>query len=247
MSLSIRIGNFLYNNAFALYKPLYGLFKKRQDAFEISLLHRYLKQGSVVVDIGANIGFYAKIISRIVGPFGKVYCFEPDEKNFMRLTSTTATLENVVLVNKAVGEKTEKLKIYLSMELNVDHRTYEPEEYERTEEIDAVSLDDFLTPGTHVDMIKMDIQGFEMSAIRGMTRTIADNPRIIILSELWPYGLRQAHSSVMEYVDFLHKIGMTIKLVEKEGLKELDNETVKSIAGLGKEHFYNIVATRTDV
>src|SRR5687767_10087364 len=155
MSFSIRLGNFLYNNAFFAYKPLYKLFKLRQDAFEIGLLKQHVKPGSVVVDIGANIGFYATLLSEMVGPKGKVHCFEPDQKNFAYLREYVNGLQNVIPSNKAVGPRTEKLKIYTSKDLNVDHRTYEPEEFGRALEIDAISLDDYFEPGTRVDLIKM--------------------------------------------------------------------------------------------
>ena len=142
MSFSIKLGNFLYKNAFGLYKPMYKLFKNKQDAFEIELLKKHIKQNDIVLDIGANIGFYATILSDIVGEKGLVHCFEPDSKNFEHLKKTTADFKNIKINNKAVGPKTEKLKIYTSKNLNVDHRTYKPEEYDKEIEIDAVSIEE---------------------------------------------------------------------------------------------------------
>ena len=178
MSFSIKLGNFLYKNAFSLYKPMYKLFKNKQDAFEIELLKKHIKQNDIVLDIGANIGFYATILSDIVGEKGLVHCFEPDSKNFEHLKKTTADFKNIKINNKAVGPKTEKLKIYTSKNLNVDHRTYKPEEYDKEIEIDAVSIDDHLASNPKVDLIKMDIQGFEMQAIQGM-QTILDKNKDI--------------------------------------------------------------------
>ena len=56
-SLSIALGNFLYKNLFPIYKITYKAFKQKQDAFEISLMQKYIRQGDTVLDIGANIGF----------------------------------------------------------------------------------------------------------------------------------------------------------------------------------------------
>jgi FkbM family methyltransferase len=175
MSFSIKLGNFLYKNAFSVYKPMYALFKQKQDAFEIALLKKHIKPNDIVLDIGANIGFYAKILSAIVGEKGLVHCFEPDIKNFNYLKKAISGLTNVKINNKAVGSKTEKINIYTSKNLNVDHRTYKPEEYDMEIEIDAVSIDDYLHQNTKVDFIKMDIQGFEMNAIQGMLKVLEKN------------------------------------------------------------------------
>lgn len=249
MSFSIKLGNFLYNNAFGLYKPMYAAFKNRQDAFEIDLLKKYIHKNDKVLDIGANIGFYATILSDIVGDKGSVYCFEPDVKNFNYLKKAVAGHANIVINNKAVGPKTETLKIYTSKNLNVDHRTYKPEEYDQEIEIDAVSIDDYLLsqPAKKIDFIKMDIQGFEMQAIQGMQKTLEANEHIQLISEFWPYGLRKAGSSVSDYFNFLTSKGFNCYLLEKKALQKLDAAKVKSLEPLGEAHYFNIFATRAHV
>ena len=82
---SLAIGHFLYKNVFPVYNILYPIFKKWQDAYEIELLKRFIKKGDTVLDIGANIGFYAEILSDLVGPAGKIYSFEPDPQNLKHL------------------------------------------------------------------------------------------------------------------------------------------------------------------
>ncbi len=247
MSFSIKLGNFLYNNAFGLYKPMYKLFKNKQDAFEIELLKKHIKQNDTVLDIGANIGFYATILSDIVGEKGVVHCFEPDSKNFEHLKKTTADFKNIKINNKAVGPKTEKLKIYTSKNLNVDHRTYKPEEYDKEIEIDAVSIDDHLASNPKVDFIKMDIQGFEMQAIQGMQTILDKNKDIKLISEFWPYGLKKSGSSVSEYFNFLDDNGFNCYLLNKNSMQKLDIEKVQALEKMGEEHYFNIFAKRSNV
>ncbi len=247
MSFSIKLGNFLYKNAFGLYKPMYRMFKNKQDAFEIDLLKKHIHKNATVLDIGANIGFYAIILSDIVGEKGLVHCFEPDAKNFEHLKKTTAAFKNIKINNKAVGPRTEKLKIYTSKNLNVDHRTYKPEEYEQEIEIDAVSIDDHLASNPKVDFIKMDIQGFEMQAIQGMQTILEKNKDVKLISEFWPYGLRKAGSSLTDYFIFLVSKGFTCYLLEETSLLKLTAEKVKSLEPLGEEHYFNIFATRNNV
>jgi len=247
MSFSIRLGNLLYNRAFFAYQPLYTLFKHRQDRPEIELLKKVVKPGAVVADIGANIGFYAKILAKLCGNAGEVHCFEPDRINFRHLAAAMGGLENVTINHKAVAANSGKLKIYLSKELNVDHRTYEPEEYDHTEEIDAISLDDYFEAGTRVDVIKMDIQGFEMQAIQGMSRVLSENREIVIISEFWPYGLHKAGSTATEYYQRLAGLGFKVQILRNGSPEPLSAGDLAEMEDLGKEHYFNIIASRKGV
>lgn len=244
MSFSIQLGNFLFRNAYAVYKPMYIAFKNRQDKFEINILKKNIQKGDTVIDIGANIGFYTKILSELVGEKGMIHAFEPDKTNFERLLSYCVACKNVKLNNKAIGPKTEKLKIYTSKMLNVDHRTYKPEEYEEEIEIDAVNLDEYLAGKEKVDFIKMDIQGFEMSAIKGMEQTLKANPNIKLITEFWPHGLKLTGSSGIEYFNYLVSLGFTCYLMENEHLEELNAEKVNELNKMGEKHYYNIFAQR---
>jgi FkbM family methyltransferase len=164
-ALSIKLGDFLYKNAFPVYNLIYPIFKKNQDKHEIALLNKYIKKGDVVLDIGANIGFYTKILSELVGETGKIYAFEPDKKNFSHLEKNAGDLTNVDLINKAVSDKTGTITLYQSDLLNVDHKTYETADFTSKTEIDCVAMDDII-PNKKVDFIKIDIQGFEYFAFK---------------------------------------------------------------------------------
>jgi len=243
-SFSIKLGNFLYKNAYPLYKSMYSVFKNKQDASEIALLKKHIKPGQTILDVGANIGFYAKILSQLTGPNGKVHCFEPDATNFQHLKVETAGLTNIVINNKAVGPKTEKIKIYTSKNLNVDHRTYKPEEYDREIEIDAISMEDYFDVNVKVDFIKIDIQGFEMEAMKGMHTLLKANHHIKMISEFWPYGLRKAGSSVSDYYNFLKNMNFNIELLKEDKLEPLSLEKVQQLEPLGEEHYFNIFVYR---
>jgi FkbM family methyltransferase len=252
-SLSIALGNFLYKNLFPLYKITYKAFKKKQDSFEISLMKKYIKPNDTVLDIGANIGFYAEILSEIVGEKGKVHCFEPDVTNFNHLKNRCQKLTNVQINNKAVSDKTEVIKIYTSKQLNVDHRTYKPDDYDQEIDIDAIAIDDYLffnldsaQSDKEINFIKMDIQGFEMSAVKGMTKTL-QTPHLKLLSEFWPYGMRKAGTSILEYYTLLKHYNFYIYLIENNQLIELTEEKVKTFLDLPETTYMNIFASKDRV
>lgn len=226
---------------------MYFVFKNRQDKFEIELLKKHLSKGDIVLDIGANIGFYSRILSEIVGNTGKIHCFEPDKINYERLQINCADLQNVILNQKAVGPKTEKLKIYTSKTLNVDHRTYKPDEFDEVFEIEAVNIDEYLGNINQVNFIKMDIQGFEMSAVKGMEKTLDSNAEIKLISEFWPYGLKKAGSSAMDYYNFLIQKKFHCYMIEGEKLTKITEAMVNKLQNMSEEHYYNIFATRKEL
>jgi len=167
----------------------------------------------VVIDIGANIGFYTIIFSE-VNSKNIVYSFEPDINNFKILQKNIQKIKNshIFLENLAVGNKTKQIKLYRSPLINVDHQTYDSGENRQYELVKCIKLDDYFPKNTKIDFIKIDTQGYDYYSIRGCKRIIKDNPNIKILGELWPYGLFKSGSSVNEYLQFLKKLGFTIKI-----------------------------------
>lgn len=228
VSLVRGIGNKIYDHAFPIYRLCYRTFKAYADREEQQLLKRILSPGSVVVDAGANIGIYSQFLSYCVGPTGVVHSFEPSPENFKRLQSATRKLANVHLCQAAVGECSGRSKLYVSDKLNVDHRTYATEGDSRCAvPIDIVALDDYFKPGQRVDLIKMDIQGYELHALRGTSRVLADNCSAKLLLEFWPYGLEQAGASWLELIDTLRTRNMSISQITNYGLVPFRADSVR--------------------
>jgi len=235
------VGNKVYEHAFPIYRPLYGAYKGYADRAERQLLRRTLSPGDVAVDVGANIGIYTQLLSRWVGPTGLVHSFEPSPENFGRLQSATRKLANVRLSQSAVGESSRRTTLYVSDKLNVDHRAYLTEGDSRhTVPIEMTALDDYFKPGERVDLIKMDIQGYELHALRGASRVLADNPGIKLLFEFWPYGLKQAGASWVELIAFLEQKGMCIRQLSSAGLVPLRSASAMESTGL----YVNLFASR---
>ncbi len=219
ISLLRGIGNRAYEHAFPIYRLCYRAFKAYADRAERQLLKRILSAGDVVVDAGANIGIYSQFLARCVGATGIVHSFEPSPENFKRLQSATRKLASVRLSQAAVGEFSERARLYLSDKLNVDHRTYMTEEESRhTVPIDIIALDDYFKPSQRVDLIKMDIQGYELHALRGASRVLADNSDLKLLVEFWPYGLKQAGVNWVELLDALQNKNMLVSEITNRGL-----------------------------
>lgn len=228
VSLLRGVGNRVYDHAFPIYTLCYRAFKAYTDRAERKLLRSILFAGAVVVDAGANIGVYSQFLSRCVGPAGVVHSFEPSPENFRRLQSATRKLANVRLCQAAVGECSGRSKLYVSDQLNVDHRTYETEGNSRPAvQIDVIALDDYFKPGQRVDLIKMDIQGYELHALRGTNRVLADNPTAKLFLEFWPYGLDQAGANWLELIDTLRTKNLSVSKITNHGLVPFRSDSVR--------------------
>jgi FkbM family methyltransferase len=218
-SLFYRVGNQFYKYVFPIYRPLYAAYKAYTDRAERQLLRKILFPGAVVVDAGANVGIYSQFLSHCVGPSGVVHSFEPSPENFKRLRAATRKLSNVRVSQVAVGQHSGKSNLYISDKLNVDHRTYPAAgSSRRCIPTEMVALDDYFRAGERVDLIKMDIQGYEVHALRGAKRILNENPEIKLLLEFWPSALEQAGAGSWELVEMLMGFGMDIMLVRGGGL-----------------------------
>ena len=227
VSLLRSVGNKFYQHAFPIYRPLYASYKAYTDRAERRLLREVLFPGAVAVDAGANIGIYSLYFARCVGPAGAVYSFEPSPENFSRLRSATRRFSNVHVSQVALGERSGHSALYLSDRLNVDHRTYSTEQSgRRVIQIEMVALDEYFKPGQRVDLIKMDIQGYELHALRGAGRVLADNPAAKLIVELWPYGLKQAGTIWIDLIDALKSNNMTVSEITTHGLVPLRFDSI---------------------
>lgn len=238
-SFSIKLGDFLYKNVFPVYNVIYPYFKRRQDKQEIALMKKYIQTGDVVLDIGANIGFYTKILSELVGENGKVYAFEPDKTNYGYLMENAGHLKNVVFFNKAVSDKTGKITLYHSDLLNVDHKTYATENYTSTTEIDCVAIDD-VVPDHKVDFIKIDIQGFEYFAFKGMENVFAKMENLKIVTEFYPYGIKKSGVSSTDFINLLLQYNFKISTIEEQGLVSFNMENIALYENKEKDTYLNL-------
>lgn len=217
------------------------------EPFETELFKKEILKGEVVLDIGANIGYYTLIAAKLVGENGKVFAFEPDPSNFAILQKNVEMngYKNVILVQKAVSNETGKLRLYLCEDNKADHRIYDSHDGRKFIEIEAVRLDDyFKNYNGKVDFIKMDIQGGEGGAIQGMLLLLQKNKNVKIVTEFWPIGLRRFGIEPEEYLKVLIKHGFRLYHINEQK-RRLEPITINEVMQMcPDEKFTNLLSIK---
>jgi len=181
---------------------------------EHELLGRLCRPGMRAVDIGANIGFHALTMAGGVGPSGSLLAFEPEPRvaGCLEANLERNGFEWARVIRAAVAEQSGETTLWVSAANRGDssccHAAGDGRDVSMT--VPRVALDDVVEKGTSVDVLKMDVQGGEVSALKGMPRVLAESPRLNMLIELWPQGLEDAGSSTHEALGLLKEHGLAL-------------------------------------
>ena len=238
-----RLANILFSRGYPLYRPLYSGWKAFADRDERRFLRAVLKPGMTVVDVGANIGIYTRFFAREIGSTGRVHAFEPAQQNFLRLEAAVRGLGNAVANHAAVGERSGTTTLFLSDRLNVDHRTFDSGDGRAGVAVKQVALDDYFPAATRVDVMKVDVQGFELQVLQGARRLMTENAGVTILMEFWPYGLAQASTRPCDLIHFARALGFSVRPISSTSSPSIEQMLA---APRALESYWNIVLARSD-
>lgn len=149
-----------------------------------------VKPGMVVLDVGANIGFYTIQIAQLVGKSGCVIAFEPNPSlvSELQMNIRLNGLENVLVENMALSDKPGELDFYFPEEGAESHgslRSNNTFKVRHVKKIVADTLDNVLNRLNiaHVDFMKVDVEGAEMLVFMGAARLFSRSNKPVIIFE----------------------------------------------------------------
>ncbi|MBI3231788.1 MAG: FkbM family methyltransferase [Candidatus Doudnabacteria bacterium] len=209
-------------------------------------LKKILKPGMTFLDIGAHVGYFALEASELVGGSGRIYAFEPEEKNFMllRRNADINQYKNIVPNNLAASNKNRNLKIFLS-EDSGRHTTKKNLifRYKTVKTIKAITIDYFCSKNKirNVDAIKLDVEGGEPEALDGMKNTIRKNKNLKMIVEYSPENFSANGDTPGKFMGRLASLGFRkFFLLDKNEIKETDANKILEL----KKGVYNILAEK---
>jgi len=214
----------LDNSCLMQWYVFWGLTDKTRDS-----LYSLIRPGDVVLDVGTNVGETLLNFARLVGPNGRVYGFEPDERNFKNVPRNTGLnyFKNVRVFNLGVSDRKETLKLFRvdphNRGMNRILSETEAAEFDDFTTIEVNTLDNVIAENAleKIDVMKIDIEGYEMHALRGAERLLStQKPKLFI--EVGYTRLLKNGTSPNEMVSFLHSFGYVVRHSETD---ELIDET----------------------
>jgi FkbM family methyltransferase len=212
--------------------------------YEKSTVRTYttlIKSGDCVLDVGANIGAHTLQFAQLVGDSGKVIAFEPTDYAFAKLQmniglnprlSPRIIAHQMMLI--ASGEKPEDShpEIYSSWPLTANKDVHPSHQGKKmsTSMAKAISLDEYVKSNNmeKVDVIKIDVDGFEYNVLHGSTSLIQRFKPIIIM-ELCPYLLKETEHTMKDILDIFESVHYRIKEMNTGKILPMDPDKLHSL------------------
>jgi FkbM family methyltransferase len=167
----------------------FNLFFKRYAEIEPQITSNvlsFIKPGSLIFDIGANIGYYTIYFSYLAGS-GKIVSIEPDPYNleYLKKNVEKNDLKNVEIVAKAASYKGGIAKIFIDKTTgrttSLERDAWHPNSVEIIEDsVSTITLDDLSRKYGFPDIIKCDVEGHEISVFKGGEATLSHRPVIFV-------------------------------------------------------------------
>jgi len=203
----------------SLFYTAYDLYKSLLEAGDIRPLRHFVVSGGVVIDIGANVGFFTKRFAMWVSDGGFVIAVEPEAHNFDQLMRTLEKSDTTRVVRVFQGVAAEQSGT-LKLAINPIH----PGDHKISSEgvnVEAFTIDGLVAMerATRVCLIKIDVQGAEERVLQGARATIQrDYPAIYL--EVDDDALQRMGSSAVRVTTWLSDLGYLIRQLEKGSLSE---------------------------
>ncbi len=145
----------------------YGIYEEQ----ELTWICKYVRPGMTILDIGANVGFFAAILSRWVGNSGRVFAFEPSPYALGKLQEVVRDngLANLEVFPFGLGERDAIVNLYLDPSFNNHTPTMLSDSRQPFSQARIKTLDTVITELklSKIDFLKIDVEGYEGRILRG--------------------------------------------------------------------------------
>jgi FkbM family methyltransferase len=207
---------------------------------ELKFFAQRCRPGMTVLDVGANVGLYSALAMHLTGAEGTVVAIEPhaESRRFLNLTieANAPTKARVHVFDCAASDREGTAELFVNPHNKADNRLYRSgaTPYAQSASVRLRTIDSILgeLKLQAIDILKIDVQGSEFAAITGAAKTIRNSPGMMLLSEFWPHGIRQAAGCAPErYLELLRDLGLTLFELKRGRLTPLSSERTSHLRG----------------
>ena len=182
------------------------IFKGVHEPATTRVFKKVLRVGDVVIDIGANIGYFTLLAAQVVGWRGRVYAFEPDPTNMKALCDNARInkFENIKTYMMALSNKNGTATLYTSSRESAKHSLIRIKEHDGQESTLVAKLDDMLiVDKPKIRLLKTDTEGNELAVLQGAKQTILSNKDIILIVEVNRETLDAGNTTIDELWNYI--------------------------------------------
>ncbi len=157
------------------------------ETFVDDILTQLAKPGMAFLDIGANMGYYSAKIGSLVGQQGRVYSFEPNPELYSFLVDNVninGLRKQASTWNLALSDQPGRADLHFGYHNMGGGSLGGKGASTHTVSVEVDTLDRLLAPGTRVDLIKIDAEGFEPKILLGAQRVLRENPGLVMILEV---------------------------------------------------------------
>ncbi len=175
-----------------------------------------VKPGMKILEVGANIGYYAILETKLAGKDGFLYAFEPSPFNvdLLRRNLALNDIKNCEVHGKAAGAENMNTKFFVANKSNlssfIQREGMDMVHDGKIIDVDVVRLDDFFA-NKEIDFIRMDVEGYEREILRGSEKLLTrKNPPKNFFIEVHSELLHKKDSSAREIIEYLKQYGYEV-------------------------------------
>jgi len=211
----------------------YIYMHRQWETYVSRVLQEYLRPGGVYVDVGANIGAFVLQAAALVGPTGRVIAFEPIPRLCAQMEKSIQAngFEQIEVRNKAVGTSVGTLQLGIAYH-NVGGSAVGAVTADEYITVPVVPLDSELASLARLDVLKIDVEGFEPAVLAGAEAVIARLRPVIIL-EYSPAAYEASGTAAAAVLDGLEALGYQFTILQYRSTK-LSAARVRELVGLGQ-------------
>ena len=202
-------------------------------------LKKYLKKGDTFIDAGANIGYFSFVASQLVGKQGQVHSFEPVPEYFLKLDNFAKINKNYSIKANQIGlgDRAQTAEIFIKGGTDIGNNTFFPELLDKEKssssaKVPVIRLDEYIKNNNlkNIKLIKIDVEGFELSVLKGLQNYFEQGNRPVIVCEIVPEVYKNGVKEIFDYMgQFSYQAYDVLNTNKKIQIKNIEKNRVTDV------------------